>query len=153
MSKWKISLYLVALFLAGVITGGFLTAQIGRRIMMQFRQPEAMAAHWEHDLGSRLSLTPAQSQKITLILTGDMKNFDSFLHDQMSLALSNCNARIALELTPEQKIKFAEIEQEQQAFIHSPFNHGPPPPPPPADFFHPPSNFITVPATNTNHQP
>jgi hypothetical protein len=130
MSKWKISLYLVALFLAGVVTGAIITAQIGRHIMMHVMQPDAMAAHWEHDLETRLNLTPAQAQKIAPIIADRMKNFGSLLHDQMSLALSNCNARIALELTPEQKIKFAEIEKEQQAFIHSPFGHGPPP----ADF-------------------
>ena len=49
MSKWKISLYLTALFLAGVVTGGILTAQIGRRIMMKAMQPQAMADHWQHD--------------------------------------------------------------------------------------------------------
>ena len=51
-----------------------------------------------------------------------MKNFGSTLRDQTGLALSNCNARIELELTPEQKIKFAEIEKEQQAFVRSRFN-------------------------------
>jgi hypothetical protein len=45
----------------------------------------------------------------------------------MELVLSNCNARIELELTPEQKIKFADIEKEQQQFIRSRFNNGPPP--------------------------
>jgi Spy/CpxP family protein refolding chaperone len=127
MSKWKISLYLLALFLAGMVTGAILTAQIGRRMMMRVMQPEAMAGHWQHDLETRLNLTPTQSQKIGPIIVDGMKNFGATLHDQMGLSLSNCNARIALELTPEQKIKFAEIEKEQQAFIRSRFNGGPPP--------------------------
>ena len=50
MNKWKIGLYLSALFLAGVVTGAILTAQIGRRMMMHVMQPEAMAGHWQHDL-------------------------------------------------------------------------------------------------------
>jgi hypothetical protein len=42
-------------------------------------------------------------------------------------ALSNCNARVELELTPEQRIRFVEIEKEQQQFICSRFNQGTPP--------------------------
>ena len=56
-----------------------------------------------------------------------MNNFGSALCYQIELELSNCNARIVLELTPEQKIKFADIEKEQQQFIRSRFNNGPPP--------------------------
>ena len=127
MSKWKIIVYLSALFLAGVVTGAILTAQIGRHIMKKIMQPEAMAGHWQHDLETRLNLTPAQSQKIAPIIRDGMKNFGSTLCDQMELVLSNCNARIELELTPEQKIKFTDIEKEQQQFIRSRFNNGPPP--------------------------
>ena len=123
MSKWKITLYLSALFLAGVVTGAILTAHIGRRIMMRVMQPEAMAGHWQHDLETKLNLTAAQSQKIAPIIRESMKSFGAALCDQTELALSNCNARIELELTPEQKIKFAEIEKQQQAFIRSRFNN------------------------------
>jgi hypothetical protein len=52
-----------------------------------------------------------------------ISSFGSSARDQAELELSNCNARIVLELTPEQKIKFAEIEKEQQQFIRSRFNH------------------------------
>ena len=127
MSKWKISLYLSALFLAGVVTGAIVTAQIGKRMMMHVMQPEAMAGRWQHDLETRLNLTADQSQKIAPIIQDSMKGFGSVLCDQMELALSNCNARIEQELTPEQKIKFAEIEKEQQQFIRSRFNGGSPP--------------------------
>ena len=126
MSKWKISLYLLALFFAGVVTGAILTQQIGRWMMMRVMQPEAMAGRWQKDLETRLNLSAAQSQKIGPIITDGMTSFGMTMHDQVGLALSNCNARIALELTPEQKIKFVEIEKEQQAFIRSRFNHEPP---------------------------
>jgi len=127
MSKWKIIVYLSALFLAGVVTGGILTAQIGRRIMMKAINPQAMAGHWRHDLEGRLNLTAAQSQKIQPLLMNGISNFRSALCDQAELELSNCNARIELELTPEQKIKFAEIEKEQRQFIRARLNGGTPP--------------------------
>src|SRR5436309_15106778 len=99
MSKWKFRLYLLALFLAGVVTGGILTAQVGRHIMKKIMQPEAMAAHWQHDLDKRLNLSAEQSQKIAPIITDGMKIFGSVLSNEITLALSNCNARIELELT------------------------------------------------------
>jgi Spy/CpxP family protein refolding chaperone len=124
MSKWKISLYLVALFLAGVVTGAFLTHQVGKRIMMKMMRPEAMAEHWRHDLEGKLSLTAEQSRKIAPIIADGMNTFRSGFHDQMQLTLSNCNALIAVELTPEQRTKFAEIEREQQEFIRSRLKNG-----------------------------
>lgn len=123
MSKWKISLYLVALFVAGMVTGSILTHQIGKRIMMKAMRPDAMAERWRHDLEGKLSLTTEQSQRIAPIIADGMNTFRSGFHDQMQLALSNCNARIAVELTPEQRTKFAEIEKEQQEFIRSRFKN------------------------------
>ena len=69
MSKLKISLYLSALFLAGMVTGAILTAQVGKRMMMHVMQPEAMADRWLGDLKTRLNLTTDQSQKIAPIST------------------------------------------------------------------------------------
>jgi hypothetical protein len=37
----------------------------------------------------------------------------------MLSSLSNCNARVGLELTPEQKAKFEQIQKEQQEFIRT----------------------------------
>ena len=121
MSKWKISLYLTGLFLAGVVTGAFLTHQIGKRIMMKMMRPEAMAERWRHDLEGKLNLTPEQSGRIVPYIAEGMDSFRTGFHDQMQHALSNCNSRIAAELTPEQRIKFVEIEKEQQEFIRSRF--------------------------------
>jgi hypothetical protein len=127
MSKWKISLYLAVLFLAGVVTGGILTAQAGKRMMLKAMKPQAMADHWRHDLEGRLNLTAEQSQKIEPMLMDGMSNFGMALCDQAELQLSNCNARIVVELTPQQKIKFTEIDKEQQQFIRSRFTHLIPP--------------------------
>jgi Spy/CpxP family protein refolding chaperone len=121
MSKWKISIYLVALFLAGVVTGAVLTHQIGRRIMMKAMRQDAMAEHWRRDLEKKLSLTTEQSQKIAPIIGDGMTAFRTVLHDEMQAALSNCNVRIAIELTAEQRVKFAEIEKEQHEFIRTRF--------------------------------
>ena len=123
MSKWKIGFYLTALFLAGAVTGAVLTQQIGRRMFMKAMQPDMMAERWLRDLETRLDLTPEQSQKIAPIIADGIGTFRSVLLDQMESALSNCNARIAIQLTPEQRTKFVEIEKEQQEFIRSRFEN------------------------------
>ena|SRR5258706_8060588 len=121
MSKWKISLYLTALFLAGVVTGAVLTQQIGRRLMMKAMRPEAMAGHWCRELEGKLHLTAEQTRKITPIVSEGMTEFKTSLAERMMTGLTNCNARIAVELTPEQRTKLAEIEKEQLDFIRKKF--------------------------------
>jgi hypothetical protein len=61
-------------------------------------------------------LSPEQVQQITPILDDSMSQFRVVMGAHMLESMSNCNARIAAVLTPEQKVKFAEIEREQQKF-------------------------------------
>jgi hypothetical protein len=114
--KLKISLYLVAIFAAGVITGMFISYQVVRRMMPD---RERMANHWCGELQSKLNLTPHQLLKIRPIINDAITDFKNNLAQDMSLSLSNCNARVALTLTPEQKPKFEQIQKEQQDFIRT----------------------------------
>jgi Spy/CpxP family protein refolding chaperone len=108
MRKWKISIYLSALFLAGTVTGAFLTVKVGRHFM----SPARMTERWRGDLQLKLKLSPEQMQQIAPLLD----EFRVVMGAHMLESMSNCNARIAAVLTPEQKVKFAEIEREQQEF-------------------------------------
>jgi Spy/CpxP family protein refolding chaperone len=114
--KLKISLYLTALFAAGVVTGMFISYQIARRMMPS---REKMADHWCGELQSKLNLTPEQMQKIRPVVNDALTDFKNNLSCQMLSSLSNCNARVGLELTPEQKAKFEQIQKEQQEFIRT----------------------------------
>jgi hypothetical protein len=121
VSKLKIGLYLSAIFVAGMVTGGIVTFQAGRHMMPGQAD---MAAHWCGDLQSKMNLTPAQVEKIRPIINDAMGEFKSRLYADMSLNLSNFNARIAGELTPEQKSKFEQIQKEQQDMIRAAFGGG-----------------------------
>jgi Spy/CpxP family protein refolding chaperone len=114
--KWKISLYLAAIFVAGVVTGMFISYQLVRRMMPT---QERMVGHWCGELQSKLNLTPEQMQKIRPIVNDAVTDFRNDLSREMLLSLSNCNARVVLELTPEQKAKFEQIQKEQEEFIRS----------------------------------
>jgi hypothetical protein len=124
LSKSKISLYLAGLFLAGAVTGAFASFAIGRHMMMKAMSQEKMAAHWRGELQSKLSLSPEQVQAITPILDEAITGFKTVFAEQMLASLSNANARIAVQLTAEQKTKFAELEKQQQEFIRKRFQEG-----------------------------
>ena len=115
--KWKIGLYLAALYLAGVFTGLFVAKAIVRHLMMAAMNQDKMAAHWVGELKSKLDLTPAQVEKIAPIVNGALSEFRGTFAGQILTTVSNSNARIAAELTPEQMPKFVELKKQQQDFI------------------------------------
>jgi hypothetical protein len=127
LSKWKISSYLAAIFLAGLVAGSFVGFKCGQRMMFMPPRPENMAARIADELQTRLTLTPPQAQKIRKIINDGMVQFQTIVGNEISTAFSNCNARIVLELTPKQQSEFWEIQKEHEKFLNNPFK-GPPPP-------------------------
>ena len=120
-SKLKLVFYLSLLFLAGVVTGAFLTFQVVRHLMPN---QEKLAARWAGELRSKLDLTPGQVQKIEPIIQETIGAFKTTLGNDVLSALTNCNARIALQLTAGQKTRFEQLEKEQQEFISRKFGTG-----------------------------
>ena len=114
--KLKISLYLAAIFVAGVFTGIFISIQVARHMMPS---REKMVDRWCGELESRLNLTPEQTAKIRPIVDRTMTDFIGSLSREMRSDLSNCYARIALELTPDQKTKLEQMQREKEDFIRS----------------------------------
>lgn len=116
--KLKITFYLAAIFVTGVVTGMFISYQVARHMMPS---KEKMVDHWCGELQSKLDLTPEQLQKIRPIIESDMADFKDGLCRQMVGNLSNCNAQIAAELTPAQKVKLEQLQKDQERFIRTAF--------------------------------
>jgi hypothetical protein len=116
--KLKIGFYLAAIFAAGFVTGVIVTIQVGRHMMPGQAD---MAARWCRELQSRMNLTPGQVEKIRPILNDAIGELKSQLSADMLLNLSNHDALIAAELTPEQKPKFDQIQKEEQDMIRDLF--------------------------------
>lgn len=116
--KLKIILCLAGIFLAGVVTGMFVSFQVARHMMPNQAR---MTAHWCKELQSRLNLSPDQMVKVTPIITKSLGNFQTTLGNDALTALSNCNAQIAVVLTPEQKTRFEQMDKEQREFIQRAF--------------------------------
>jgi hypothetical protein len=118
LSKPKAVLYLTGIFLAGVVTGVVLTFVVGRHLMPD---QEKMARHWTRELQVKLNLTPEQVLKVEPIIRETIAGFKTTVANDALSSLSNCNTRIAAELTPEQMPKFEQMKQEQQDFVRRKF--------------------------------
>lgn len=112
LSKLKISLYLAAIFLAGAVSGGFVTSKMMRRALADPPNQEQMASHWCAELESRLALTPDQLKKIRPIVNDALAEIKITVSDRLAVTFSNYNARIACELTPEQRKQFEQMTRE-----------------------------------------
>jgi Spy/CpxP family protein refolding chaperone len=112
--KLKIVLYLTILFLAGMGTGVFVSFQVVRHMMPSEAR---MTDRWSKELQSKLNLSPEQMQKIGPIIRETIGGFRRALAGDALSALSDSGARITNELTPEQKVKFEKLEDEQRGFI------------------------------------
>ncbi len=123
--KLKLSLYLAAIFVAGVFTGVFLSYQVVRHLMPN---QERMASHWCAELQNKLSLTPEQARKVRPIVDNALVGFKHNLVQDALSGLSNCYAKVALELTPEQKAKLEQLQRDQEKFFRSRFGEEAPKP-------------------------
>ena len=116
--KLKITCYLAAIFVTGVVTGMFISKLIVAHTMPS---REKMVDRWCDDLRSKLKLTPEQMKQVRPIIERDMADFKDDLCRQMVANLSNCNVQIAAELTPGQKVQLEQLQKEQERFIRGSF--------------------------------
>jgi Spy/CpxP family protein refolding chaperone len=117
MRKIKIGLYLTAIFAAGFVTGAIVSMHVARHMLGQ----DEMVAHWCHELQSKLSLTPAQVEKIRPILNDTVSELKGQVYADIMGDLSNCNVRVEAELTPEQKLKYEEEAKKREGMLRSLF--------------------------------
>ena len=114
--KLKLSLYVAAIFAAGILTGIFLSCQVVFRAMTD---REKMAGHWADVLQTKLNLTPEQAEKIRPIIHRTTLDFSKNLSQLLLVSLSNCNAQVSLELTPDQKAKLEQLQRNREEFIRA----------------------------------
>jgi Spy/CpxP family protein refolding chaperone len=114
--NWKVVLYLAAIFIAGGITGSFVTLQTLKHMIHKHRNPENLCAMVMKRLESELKLTPEQVQKIKPIVDQSVRELEAIRSktiSQSSQVISRSEEQIAQELTPEQQKRFQKIQQER----------------------------------------
>ena len=117
ISKWKLVLYLAAIFAAGGVSGWVVAAKTTKEKIFSPPAPKEISSHFCDRLFSKMNLTPEQSQKIKEISDRYAKEVDNVRDEQgrrIRQAANNRNAQINAILTPEQRTQFEEIERERR---------------------------------------
>jgi Spy/CpxP family protein refolding chaperone len=124
LSKRKIGLYLLTLFLAGGGSGAIISWQICRRAPAAALPPAQIGARLRASFQSRLDLTPEQMQKIGPMIDQAMGRVEVIRRDtarEVFANASNLDQQVFLVLTPEQKVKFEQVERERRAYLRQKF--------------------------------
>jgi Spy/CpxP family protein refolding chaperone len=117
VSKFKLMLYLAAIFAAGGVSGWVVAAKTTKQKIFSPPAPKEFSSRFCDRVFSSLDLSDDQKQKVREI--GDRYDKDMFkLHAQhgrqIRQAVSNRNAQLSAILKPEQFEKFEEIERQRR---------------------------------------
>ena len=117
VSKFKLMLYLAALFAAGGVSGWVVAAKTTKQKIFSPPAPQEFSKGFCGRVFSNLDLSEEQRQKVREI--GDRYDKEMFkLHAQhgrqIGSAVSNRNAQLSAILTPDQRTKFEELERARR---------------------------------------
>lgn len=116
-SKWKIVLYLAAIFAAGGVSGWVVSAKTTKEKLLSAPQPQEISSRFCEKVFSRLNLSPEQTKKIEEISQRSAKEMSAIHEDRkrrIRQAVGNRNNQIRAILTPEQQVQFEQIEREHR---------------------------------------
>ena len=119
-NKWKLGLYVAAIFLAGGGTGAFVTWRLTRHLMFTTPNTQELGARLKARFRSRLELTPGQAALVDPWVDQAMSQVE-IIHQDMAARIfanvSNLNFQVARDLTPEQKLKLEEYDRERREHL------------------------------------
>lgn len=147
---WKLILLLVGIFIAGGVTGAFVTLRVGREMLANRSQPDQWAAIHLKKLSEKLELKPDQAEQILPIIRrnkDELNKVRTECQSQIKTVFERMEREITVILTPEQRPKYEKLIQEMREKAKKNRPGGPgepprgreakpegaPPPPPPAD--------------------
>jgi|SRR5436190_6366995 len=122
IGKWKIMLYLAAIFAAGGVSGWVVAAKTTKEKILSPPGAKEISSHFCDRLFSQMNLTPEQSQKIQEISDRYAKEVDTLRDEQwrrIRAAANNRNAQINGILNPEQRVQFEEIERQRREALRN----------------------------------
>ena len=118
MSKsWKLGLSLLGIFLAGGVTGTFVTLRFGREWVVKRPGPEQWEVNHMKRLSERLSLAPAQQEELRPIVRRNMEELSqvrSHCITATKAVFEQMEREISQKLTPEQVVKFEMLNKEMR---------------------------------------
>lgn len=115
LPNWKVSLSLVAIFVAGTVTGSVITLRIVKRMASQQshfeRWPELILSR----LQTKLALTSEQTARIKPAVeqaARQLRELRSTAGASIYSTLQTLDGQIERELTPEQQPQFEQLRRE-----------------------------------------
>jgi Spy/CpxP family protein refolding chaperone len=122
--KWKLGVYVLAIFLAGAGSGALIGWQVCRRTPVAPVPPAEIGARLRARFQSQLALTPEQAQKIEPMIDQAMRRVEAIRKETASQVFANVSdlhKQMLTVLTPEQKVKFEELERERRDYLRQKF--------------------------------
>ena len=120
LSKRKLGLYVIAIFLAGGGSGALITRHFYLDHPVAPSSPADIGARLRARFQSRLKLTPEQARKIDPMIDQAMRQVDVIRRetaDHVFANVSNLHEQVLLVLTPEQKTEFEQLERERRDYL------------------------------------
>jgi Spy/CpxP family protein refolding chaperone len=115
--KWKLGVYVLAIFLAGAGSGALIGWQVCRRTPVAPVPPAEIGARLRARFQSQLALTTDQAQKIEPMIDQAMRRVEAIRKDtasQIFANVSDLHGQMLTVLTPEQKVQFEVLDRERR---------------------------------------
>jgi hypothetical protein len=112
---WKVIIVLLGIFVAGGVTGGFITARYCKTKIMNRPVPEEWAPKTLKRISERLELTPEQQDQIRPIVRRSMEELNTVRNHSMAktqTVVEGMQREISEKLTPEQRTKYDQFNRE-----------------------------------------
>jgi Spy/CpxP family protein refolding chaperone len=112
---WKVIVVLLGIFVAGGVTGGFVTLRVVRERFSNRPMPEEWAPRHLKRLVDRLALTPEQQEQIRPIVRHNMEQLNRLRNQSLAetqMRIESMQRDIAQKLTPEQRVAFERMNRE-----------------------------------------
>jgi Spy/CpxP family protein refolding chaperone len=135
--KWKLAFAFLLVFVAGVTTGGLLSALHMRRHFLGPPHSGEVGDRMREHLRRALDLTPEQAVKIAPIVDATSAKLESIRVEtaqRVRSAMEESERQISPELTPEQQKKLHKMKLDHHKILmhhgfHPPPENGPSPSP------------------------
>src|SRR5467141_1680072 len=77
LTKWKVALYLLAIFCAGAISGWVVAAKTTKERMFASPRPDEIANSFRQRVHSKIDLTPDQTKRVDTVIDRSSKEIQS----------------------------------------------------------------------------
>lgn len=139
-NTWKLVLSLLGIFIAGGVTGTFVTLRFGREWVVKRPGPDQWEGNHMKRLSERLNLEPKQQEELRPIVRRNMEELSQVRNGCMTATkavFEQMEREISEKLTPAQLVKYEQLNKEMRERAKKvvpdknskPLGSGGPPPP------------------------